>query len=73
METTDMSETTEFTTQKEPLSQIPLQEQISLRAYYLYASRGYLHGLDLQGWLQAEQQVLQEIDRTTQAARAAAA
>jgi len=69
-----MSETAEFSAlQGEPLSQISVQEKILLLAYQLYASRGYQHGLDLHDWLQAEQQVLQELGRTTQAARAAAA
>ena len=69
-----MLETAEFTAlQQEPLRHASLQEEISLRAYQLYASRGYVHGLDLQDWLQAEQQVLQELGRTVQAASAAAA
>ena len=68
-----MLETAELTAlQNEPLSQPLLQERISLRAYQLFASRGYVHGLDLQDWLQAEQQVLQELGRTVQAASAAA-
>ena len=69
-----MSETAELTAlQTEPRSDISLQEKISLLAYQLYVSRGYQHGFDLHDWLQAEQQVLQELGRTVQAASAAAA
>jgi DUF2934 family protein len=73
MEVNHMLETAEFTAlQKEPVSHTSLQEEISLRAYQLNASRGYLHGLDPQDWLQAEQQVLQKLGLTVQAASAAA-
>jgi hypothetical protein len=45
-------------TQKKPkISHQELFQQIQLKAYELYEQRGCMHGLDLQDWLQAEQQV----------------
>jgi Protein of unknown function (DUF2934) len=33
------------------------REEIELRAYQIYVSRGAVHGLDLEDWLQAEREV----------------
>jgi hypothetical protein len=35
----------------------PAREEIELRAYQIYVSRGAVHGLDLEDWLQAEREV----------------
>jgi hypothetical protein len=46
----------------EPASKIPnptmLEEQIRLRAYQLYETRGREDGHDLDDWLQAEAEIL---------------
>jgi hypothetical protein len=40
---------------------VPLpHEEIALRAYYAFLGRGSIHGSDLDDWLQAEREVLQE-------------
>lgn len=39
----------------------PLMEDIERRAYELYLSRGGTHGNDMDDWLQAERQVLDEL------------
>jgi hypothetical protein len=67
MEVDAMSETHELSAFTKEL----LQEQIALRAYRLYASRGCLDGFDLQDWLQAEEEVLSQLDH--QAVRSSAA
>ena len=46
--------------ENESLNEDLLQELIALRAYQLYASRGYLDGFHMQDWLQAEQEVLSQ-------------
>lgn len=35
----------------------PIREEIELRAYQIYVSRGAVHGFDLEDWLQAEREV----------------
>jgi len=50
-----------------------LQEQIALRAYQLYASRGYLDGFDLQDWLEAEQELVSQFALQPVTSSAAAA
>ena len=65
-----MSETTELT-QSDP--EVLLRQEISLHAYHLYAARGYVNGLDLQDWLQAEQDVLKQLEPHAQAASATTA
>jgi hypothetical protein len=45
-----------------------LHERIALRAYQLYEARGRGDGLDLQDWLEAEQEItsqLQQADKAT--------
>jgi hypothetical protein len=39
-------------------SSAELQSEIRLRAYELFARRGYAHGMDEQDWLEAEREVL---------------
>ena len=39
-----------------------LHELIAHRAYQRYAARGYLDGFDLHDWVQAEQEILKELD-----------
>jgi outer membrane protein TolC len=43
-----------------PIEALPLEEQIQRRAYELYVERGNQSGSELDDWLQAEQEVLQE-------------
>jgi len=43
---------------------IAIRERVALRAYGLYEARGCSHGLDLQDWLQAEQEVLAKVGLT---------
>ena len=68
-----MLETPELTAlHNDSLANVLSQEQISLRAYQLYALRGYVDGLDLQDWLQAEREVLRQLEQQAQTASAAA-
>ena len=39
-------------------SSAELESEIRLRAYELFAHRGYVHGQDEQDWLEAEREVL---------------
>lgn len=39
----------------------PLMEDIARRAYEIYMNRGGTHGRDMDDWLQAERQVLEEL------------
>ena len=42
----------------------------ALRAYQLYEERGYADGFDLQDWLQAEHEILRQVERPEEAAAA---
>jgi len=35
----------------------PSSEQVAIRAYELFAARGYQHGHDVEDWLQAEHEL----------------
>jgi len=59
--------------ERESLSASLRHEEIALRAYRLYVSRGYLDGFDVQDWLQAEQEVLGQLDGEAQVSRTAIA
>ena len=55
----------------------PRQQDIAERAYELYVARGGEHGRDLEDWLRAEKQLIEELneppeDRLSRAAVAAA-
>jgi Protein of unknown function (DUF2934) len=47
-----------------------LQRQIALCAYQLYEAKGCLDGFDLQDWLQAEREILGEIEQPQKAGAA---
>lgn len=51
----------------------PLMEDIELRAYQLYLQRGAIDGHDLEDWLQAERQVLEELKKNKASLRLALA
>jgi hypothetical protein len=42
-----------------PSSNVPTPEQIQIRAYELFESRGYEHGRDVDDWLEAEAELRQ--------------
>ena len=42
------------------VSDLPSHDEISARAYALYEARGARHGDDLNDWLEAEHELLQE-------------
>jgi hypothetical protein len=42
------------------MSDLPSHDEISARAYALYEARGASHGDDLNDWLEAEHELLQE-------------
>ena len=44
------------------LSDDEIREKVALRAYEIYEDRGGNHGRDLDDWLQAEDEVLAEIE-----------
>ena len=46
----------------EPLGTLDLEQQIRDRAYQLYEKRGKVHGFDVDDWLDAEAEVLDERD-----------
>lgn len=51
----------------------PLTEDIELRAYQIYLGRGATDGYDLEDWLQAERQVLDELKKSKASLRLALA
>ena len=46
------------------------RRHIALRAYQLYEERGYVDGFDLQDWLQAEREILGQVEQPEKAAAA---
>jgi Protein of unknown function (DUF2934) len=73
IEVNDMSETFDHRPlEKELPHSALLCEAIEVRAYQLYAPRGYLDGFHLQDWLQAEQEILGQLDHQAEKARAVA-
>jgi Protein of unknown function (DUF2934) len=51
----------------------PVAEDIELRAYQIYLRRGATHGHDLDDWLQAERQMLEELKNNKASLRLALA
>jgi hypothetical protein len=51
----------------------PVTEDIALRAYHIYVGRGGTDGHDLDDWLQAERQVLEELKKNRASLRLALA
>jgi hypothetical protein len=49
----------------------PTREEIELRAYQIYVERGGAQGNDLEDWLQAEFELIEEYGKTGQTAKAA--
>jgi hypothetical protein len=47
-----------------------LRRRIARRAYQLYEARGCADGFDLQDWLQAEDEILGEVEQPEKAAAA---
>jgi hypothetical protein len=45
-----------------------LRRRIAMRAYQLYEDRGYVNGFDLQDWLQAEREILGQVEQPEKAA-----
>jgi hypothetical protein len=43
--------------------QVP-PEKIAMRAYEKWCQRGYMHGADQQDWLEAERELVAELNRT---------
>ena len=50
--------------EEDQVQALPLEEQIRLRAYMLYEARGCEPGLALDDWLQAEQEILGDLQQT---------
>jgi hypothetical protein len=50
---------TEFRTVTGPVGNVPNHEAIMRRAYEIHVGRGGLHGHDLDDWLQAERELLE--------------
>jgi hypothetical protein len=48
----------------------PTREEIELRAYEIYVERGGAQGNDLEDWLQAESELIEEYGKTGQTAKA---
>jgi DUF2934 family protein len=51
----------------------PTHEEIELRAYQIYVERGGAQGNDLQDWLQAEFELIEEYGKTGQTVKATVA
>jgi hypothetical protein len=51
----------------------PVTEEIELRAYHIYLGRGATDGHDVDDWLQAERQVLEELKKNKASLRLALA
>jgi Protein of unknown function (DUF2934) len=51
----------------------PVTEEIELRAYHIYLGRGATDGHDLDDWVQAERQVLEELKKNKASLRLALA
>jgi Protein of unknown function (DUF2934) len=47
-----------------------LRSRILLRAYELYEARGCVDGFDIQDWLQAEREIVGEVDQPQKTAAA---
>lgn len=47
-----------------PADDAPLRQEIALRAYYRYRSRGGVPGFEIEDWLVAEREVLAERAKT---------
>lgn len=45
------------------LRRSPLTEDIEVRAYHIYLNRGATNGRDVDDWLQAERQVMEELKK----------
>jgi hypothetical protein len=72
VEVNEILETPELSPrEKESLNAALLHKAIAVCAYQLYASRGYIDGFHLQDWLQAEQEILRQLDHQAEKARAA--
>jgi hypothetical protein len=50
--------------QKQTTSNHPTQEEIALRAYYIYLQRGGAPGNEFDDWMQAERELLGENGKT---------
>ena len=48
----------------------PTREEIELRAYQIYVERGGAHGNDLEDWLQAEFELIEQYGKTGQTGKA---
>jgi len=48
----------------------PTREEIELRAYQIYVERGSAQGNDLEDWLQAESELIENYGKTGQTAKA---
>jgi hypothetical protein len=55
------------------LRRSPLTEDIEVRAYHIYLNRGCTNGHDLEDWLQAERQVMEELKNNRASLRLALA
>ena len=51
----------------------PTHEEIELRAYQIYIERGGAPGNELEDWLQAEFELIEEYGKTSQTAKATVA
>ena len=58
---------------KTPARRSPVTEDIEVRAYHIYLGRGASNGHDLDDWLQAERQVMEELKRNRASLRLALA
>jgi hypothetical protein len=57
------------TQEQEPAGQVPTFEQIRTRAFEIHVERGGIHGFDLDDWLQAERELLDEYANKGKASR----
>jgi hypothetical protein len=61
----------DFSPKSAPQGHSPTREEIELRAHQIYIERGGAHGQDVEDWLEAERQLLDERAKTRLKAKAA--
>jgi len=49
----------------------PKREEIELRAFRIYVERGGTHGQDMEDWLRAERELIEEHGKTAQKTKSA--
>jgi hypothetical protein len=68
-----LTEKSSSESQPQTASGAPTREEIELRAHQIYVERGGAHGQDVDDWLQAERELVENYGKTGLKAKAASA